>query len=90
MGQVLSLRGRSPSEDAGAAVARAMREAREAAGLDGAEVATRLNQTLGVAVYTAICVELWERGLERPSAVVFVEIVRMAGEAACRILASLS
>lgn len=87
---VLRLRQVRPSADTAAVCGAAMREAREAAGLDLTEAAWRLNRALGSTIFSAGLCQVLESGRERPDAVVFIEYVRLAGEQAAWILASLA
>ena len=84
---VLPLRSlRDPKSLAG----RAMREAREEAGLDTAEAASRLNCILGSTIVSPALLAIWESGREQVPASVLIAAVRLAGEGAARIFASLA
>lgn len=79
-----------PRRDPSVACGAAMREAREAAGADLSEGARRLNLAMGSSIISAGLLACWESGAEMPSADVFVHAVRLAGEGAAGILASLA
>jgi hypothetical protein len=87
---VLRLTTHREVEDRSAARGRAMRAAREAAGLELVEAARRLNRTFGMSIFSAGLLAVWEGGTDPPDSDVFIEYVRMAGEAAAAIFASLA
>ena len=76
--------------DPAAVAGRAMREAREEAGLDIVDGASRLNYILGSSIVSPSLLSIWESGREQPPASVLIVAVRLAGAGAARIFASLA
>ena len=80
---------KKPQRSVKAACGAAMREARELAGLDLYEAAQRINLTLGTTVIGVGMLQGWEDGIHRAPAEALIAAVRLAGDDAVRIIASL-